>query len=77
MKDSVVDDYWEDFEVRITEDADPSEIEFFSLNLRHPDLIIQATVLDAGQRSWRGLPHVFRTTERREWGGCYLIYSGF
>ena len=76
--EALVDDYWEDFEVRTTEGADPYEIEFFnSLDLRHPDLIIQAPVLDAGQRSWRGSPHVFRSTERREWGGCYLIYSGY
>lgn len=78
MKDSLIDDDWEDFEVRTTEGADPYETEFFNgLNLRHPDLIIQATVLDAGQRSWRGSPHVFRSTERRNWGGCYLMYSGY
>lgn len=78
VKSTLTDGYWEDFEVHTLEGADPYEVEFFNnLDMRGPDLIIEATILDAGQRSWWGVPHVFRSTERKEWGGCYLIYSGY
>lgn len=78
MQEELVDGFRERFEVRTATDADPYECEFFnSLAMRHPDLIICPTILDAGSKDWKGMPHVFRTTHRRNWAGCYLMYTGY